>query len=475
MSMKKLLTFTFLSVSTFIIIFFIFNSKDEKTLLSSFLLTLPIVLIYMKLYIKTFSASFFFIVFYIMLFFVQPIYNLTVEYHYSIYSFDLIRKMTILSVVGLLLFCIGNCLFMPNKKLELKQVFLGKKSIRKANIFIFMITLFSLLLCFIDLGTFNILNVSRIDLKNSGSAFRLIATFGFYTTSIMFFLVFFTSKARKKTNVIMWILIFIAFEILIFLLFRTRSLLVVHSAAVLVGFYYSGLYCYNKNKKGISAKLITVILSTFVFVVAISSRFFRGHLQPGQSIGNFDFDIKTFLEFSIQSGDIGYSTTVMNVINYVSQHDSFLHGQSYYRLLYTIIPRFIWSDKPENTQRIVAGWLEPGLKDQTIPPGIIGDAYINFGMMGILILVVFGMFFALLDKKLSAKSFIVWAFSATWIFHIVRGGFTNPILIFITLYAVLTFINMRYFHKNNDKRLLELNSGPINHVPAHYKTPTLYK
>lgn len=464
MSTKKLLTLTFLSISTFIIILFVFNSIDEKQVLSSFLLILPVVLIYIRLYVKVFSASFFFLVFYLMLFFVQPIYNLTVDYQYTSYGFDLIRKMTVLSTVGILLFCIGNCLFMPNEKLKLEKVFLERSAIQKAITFIFLITSFSIILCFIDLGTLNILNVSRVDLKNSGSPFRLAATYGLYTTSIMYFLVFFTSKARKKSNVILWILIFVLLETLIFLLFRTRSLLVVHSAAMLVGYYYSGLYGYNKYHKGLSAKLITVVLSFIVFIVAISSRFFRGYLQPGQSVDNFDFDLKGFLELSIQSGDIGYSTTVMNVINYVSQHDVFLNGQSYYRILYTIIPRFVWSDKPENTQRIVASWLEPGLQDQTIPPGIIGDAYLNFGMMGILILMIYGMFFALLDKKLSVKNFIMWAFSATWIFHLVRGGFTNPILIFITLYAVLTFINVRYFHKNSDKSLVEANIGHVKSV-----------
>src|SRR5699024_6645939 len=446
MTRKKVFMLTFLVLYTLVISLTIFNSDGEKTLLFNFLLALPAIFVYMAVYVKMFSATFFFIVFYLMLFFVQPIYNLLIEYNYQQYAFDTIKTLTILAILGILLFCIGNCFF-ANKKITLNKVFLEQTVVKKVIILISFITLVSIFLCFFDAGTLNIINLGRADLKNSSSFIRLIATYGFYTTSIMFFLVFFTIKSRRIMNVLKWIFIFILLEALIFMLFRTRSLLVVHSAAVLVGYYYSGLYGYNKYKHRLSPKFITVLLATGVFLLAITSRFFRGFLQPGQSVNNFDFNLKAFLEASIESGDVGYSTRVLEVINYVPLYHDFLNGQSYYRLLFVFIPRSIWVDKPENTQQVVAKWLEPDIAGMSIPPGIIGDAYTNFGVLGIVILILFGASFALLDQKLSIKSFMLWAVSATWIFHLVRGGFTNPIMIFAMLFIVISFINYKFFNK----------------------------
>ncbi|MBA2175366.1 oligosaccharide repeat unit polymerase [Halobacillus locisalis] len=354
--------------------------------------------------------------------------------------------MTTLSVIGILYFCIGNCLLV-GKKTKLDKMYIKKGAIKKATVLIGLVTLVSILFSFIDAGTLNIMSLSRMELKNA-TFFRLIATYGFYTTSIMYFLVFFTVKARRRTNVLKWLLIFIILETLIFMLFRTRSMLVVHSASVMIGYYYSGLYGYNKYNSRVSPKFITMAMGVGLFLVAITSRFLRGFLQPNQNITNFDFDLKAFLEASIQSGDIGYSTTVLDVINYVPATQDLLGGQSYYRLLFIAVPRSIWENKPLNTQQVVANWLAPEIPGMSIPPGIIGDAYINFGVSGILILLIIGVFFSSLDRKLSIKNFMVWAVSATWIFHLVRGGFTNPLIIFLMLFVVSTFINYRIFNKN---------------------------
>ncbi|MEC5423399.1 O-antigen polymerase [Virgibacillus sp. C22-A2] len=456
MTRKKIYMLIFLVIYTSIISLYILNSHDEKTLLFTFLLALFPVIMYMVAYIKLFSATFFFILFYLMLFFVQPIYNLLIEYHYYQYSFESLKTLTLMSVLGILLFCIGNCVLV-GKEIKLKKIYLEKVAVRKVIILIGVVTFVSVIFCFIDAGTLNIMNLSRLELKNP-SIFRLLATYGFYMTSILFFLVFFTVKARQHSNVLKWILIFILLETLIFMLFRTRSLLVVHSASVLVGYYYSGLYGYNKYKNYLSPKIITLFLGVLVFLLAITSRFFRGFLQPGQNIESFDFDLKLFLESSIMSGDIGYSTRVLDVINYVPLYNDFLNGQSYYRLLFSVIPRSIWRDKPENTQQIVASWLEPDIEGMSVPPGIIGDAYINFGLVGLVILILFGFFFAILDKKLSIKHFMLWAVSATWIFHLVRGGFTNPLIIFAMLFIVINFINYKFFNNStvrNKKNLFK--------------------
>ena len=81
-------------------------------------------------------------------------------------------------------------------------------------------------------------------------------------------------------------------------------------------------------------------------------------------------------------GVFGYSDIIYRLIEKFPSMHGFLNGQSYYRVFFTLIPRYLWPDKPENTQRIVAYIINPGIINQTTPPSIVGDSYINFGIYG---------------------------------------------------------------------------------------------
>jgi hypothetical protein len=109
-------------------------------------------------------------------------------------------------------------------------------------------------------------------------------------------------------------------------------------------------------------------------------------------------------------------------------------------MFFVFIPRSIWSDKPLSTERIVAEWLFPGEPELTIPPGIIGDVYINFSYWGILFMPFFSLLFALFNKLRGLSAWIMFACSFGFIFHIVRGGFTNPIILLTVLFISSTFI-----------------------------------
>lgn len=470
MARKRILMFSFLISYTLILMLILLNSNEEKIILSTFIYSLLAVIIYTIFFVRFFSTSFLFIVFYLMLFYIQPIYNLLGEYYYYEYNLETIRIMTLLVVIGLMLFCIGNCLLIEKSFRLQKKIHIDKLALNKAVKLIGTITIISIIFCFIDAGTLNIIDLGREQLKGTTGLLRNIATYGLYTTSIMFFLVFFTISNRSRSNVIKWIIIFILVSVVVFLLFRTRSLLVAHSISILVGYYYSDMYSVQvkNSKRQFSPRIISLIIGVVVFLLAIILRFFRGFLQPGQSVKNFDFDLSSFLETSIEGGDIGYATTILKVIGYVPEYHDFLGGQSYYRVLFTFIPRSIWSGKPENTQQIVGDWFRPDVPGYTLPPGVIGDAYINFGISGIIILVLFGLFCAVLDNKLSLKNFMLWAVSGSWVFHIVRGGFTTPLIIFAVLFIVVSFINKSYFFKSYWLKGNRLKQKPkTNSVQLH--------
>jgi hypothetical protein len=137
----------------------------------------------------------------------------------------------------------------------------------------------------------------------------------------------------------------------------------------------------------------------------------------------------------MRRGDLGFAPVVFDVLAYVPERADYLYGQSYYRLLFAPIPRLIWPDKPPNTQRIVASWLHPGVAQQTTPPGIQGDLYINFGYAGVLGFLVFGWMLGLLDRERGLFRALAVGGGVTPVFHLVRGGFTNPMLLLAVLLA----------------------------------------
>lgn len=386
-----------------------------------------------------------------MLFYITPISSLFIG-NFEFYNYELYIKYTFFVIIGLLLFLFGHCLTSSDDKMlyfyrEEHTKYDFKRLINTVRLLL-CFAIFIILILFIDAGTLNILSLGRIDLKNSGSILRIIANFGLYIITLLFFLVFLTLKRRSIPKNILWFVFFIAVEILIFVFYRTRTYLIAHSSAALIGYFYSSYIILSSNQiiitKQVSTtvkKFVILIAGIVVFLLSIILRFFRGFLQPEQNISDFNLDISSFLLKSIEMGDIGYTDIVINMFQLVPNQYEYLNGQSYYRIFFIITPRFIWPNKPHNTETIVGGWINPEIYGLSIPPGIIGDLYINFGLVGVVLMLIFGLFFSYIDKKMSLKNLLFWSVSATWVFHLVRGSFTNPLVIALILFIVVFFVN----------------------------------
>lgn len=446
MHKKNLFFIIFIIIFTSYIYILINQTTSQKSLFFILIISLLFVLFTLIVYVPFLSTSFFFIVFYIMLFYVQPLIFYFTDLEYN-YSFIEVRTLITLIVIGMHLFLLGWSLVVTHNKQTI-SFNVDFELIKKAVRWLMFLSLSAIILLFIDAKTLDILSLSRMELKNSGSLIRLFSTFLLYTTSILFFLVFFTKDKRKNINIFFWIIFILVFEIVVFSFFRTRSLMVAHFSAALVGYYYSNLYLSGSQRKLKYIKKVTIYLfGTLLGILAIVSRFLRGFLEPGASLDNFSIDWKIFLQKSVEAGDLGYSEVVLKIINLVPNTYPFFDGQSYYRIFFIMIPRSIWENKPINTESIVASWLYPELPGMSLPPGIIGDLYINFGISGIIFMLFFGILFSFFDRKTSITNFMFWSVSATWVFHLVRGGFTNPILIMAFLALNIIIIKKFIFNQ----------------------------
>lgn len=130
----------------------------------------------------------------------------------------------------------------------------------------------------------------------------------------------------------------------------------------------------------------------------------------------------------------------------------FLLGQSYLKLLYILVPREIWPAKPETITTWVLHVFRPELWSQgvSIGPSFLGEAYANFGWLGIGVAgVVLGIVvgkITSLRRKIEAGdvvSTIIYSVGCWFSFEEVRGDFQLVTLAWLLiLFYVLAIVKL---------------------------------
>ena len=183
-----------------------------------------------------------------------------------------------------------------------------------------------------------------------------------------------------------------------------------------------------------------------IVVVGVSIKHLRASYARGD-YGLTEDRLEYLLEHTFAGGDLGFSIFLRKAMVYFPDSHPYLKGQSYYRLLFVPIPRAIWPGKPQNTNRVFARVLDPDLerRNVTIPPGIVGDLYINFGPVGVFGMMVFGALFGR-ERYRNLTDLLFLAGMGNWIFHLTRGALTNPLVLLVATWigaGILAGILMR--------------------------------
>lgn len=133
--------------------------------------------------------------------------------------------------------------------------------------------------------------------------------------------------------------------------------------------------------------------------------------------------------------------------NYPSKF-SFLYGKSIWAVLTNPIPRSIWNDKPiaYGIELAMNFW---GISDYTdVPtnygPGIVGEAYANFGIVGIIIFAFLVAYMLRLTVVLVERSGFPILFFAPFIFLLIRGDFLNA-----SVNLILQLVVLRLLYKQS--------------------------
>lgn len=391
-----------------------------------------------------------FLLSYILLFYVARVFDLFIEdlflvdnYYLNIYDKLNISCIHIFNIFYLVLFKSGN----NNYKIEVNY-----KRFKFTNYIFLAGCLFSAILMFFSVGGLSAISSSRVDLKYV-SGTKIIALWLTYFFSIHFFLISLYIK-KISNNFLVWLIFLfyvLAIDFVYMIALRNRTMFLLHFLMIIFALVFSSKFMITHRnvveKSVINIRKIKIFKLMFLFsilgVIAVYIRFARGvYFETSNTI---EIGIKDMLMLSIQNGDIGYTATVLDVLYYMDSNNLYLNGQSYLRLLGIIIPDFLWTNKPPTTDSLI-GQALTGLDVQTIPPGIFGDAFLNFRYWGVLLFIIYGAMFALIDRSRNVYFKVAFfSLSFVMIFHFVRGSFVN--VVFSLLLMTFGIIFSKYLMK----------------------------
>ena len=262
-----------------------------------------------------------------------------------------------------------------------------------------------------------------------------------YAMTLLPFAVFLIGCKRFPSQIV-YLAVVAALIVVHFMVFRIRVLSVACMLAYLTAFVVRG-YLVTIRREDLRAKVARMRRMAIVIGVPLLGvlTLTVKYLRQAYSNPRFGFEISRehtefLLATTFAGGDLGYAYWLRTGIMHFPHDHAYLNGQSYYRLLFVPIPRFVWPEKPESTQRIFARVTAPMRKRAglTIPAGLVGDLYINFGPFGVLGMLVFGFFFAL-ERYRGLHNLLLVASSGYWIFYLIRGSSTTPYVLLLVCWV----------------------------------------
>lgn len=253
---------------------------------------------------------------------------------------------------------------------------------------------------------------------------------------------------KKRYIKVVTIISLIALFVVDMMIFGSRSTFLAIGAAYLFGKISSKKSKIKKLKIG-----RYMILGLPLLHIAIIWQYVRYISRSLHTAGDW---IKTVLNFkeaytiSLSNGDLNYFFGAgLASLHYVPSIHDFLYGSTYIRVLLFFLPSSLVPFKPEETQRIFAGIINPQAYNigATFPPSFIGDSYINFGFFGIVV----GLFLGLLLKTwqntlngpLSINKITIGSTGFLFLFLFIRGTFNgmfNLIFAWIFLTGIMFFL-----------------------------------
>ena len=304
---------------------------------------------------------------------------------------------------------------------------------------------------------------TAMSLESGYSSYYLAANYAFLCLPLVVFLIGLKRPALQLPYLVP-ILFFLVFH---FMVFRVRSsfvsVIVAYLVAVVARAHLVRLGArMPPGRLGAHIKLFLVASVPLLLFFIIGFKYAR-HSYMIQDYRITQERVEETVGTAFFGGDFGHAYYLRRAMALYPEPHPYLLGQSYYRLLFVPIPRMLWPEKPVDTQRIFARALDPtlGSRGTTIPPGVVGDLYINFGSFGVFGMVLWGFFFGM-ERYRRLSDLLFLAGAGWWLFHVVRGAVTVPLM-----FALAMWLAALFFQRIIRPIMLPSDTNRTLHEPAH--------
>jgi oligosaccharide repeat unit polymerase len=169
-------------------------------------------------------------------------------------------------------------------------------------------------------------------------------------------------------------------------------------------FFYFGKLSHQRLKKvifrvGIAFIFIIILFSHLQSKVSTSVAEHGGISLSSLTIEGESQYITKFLNDTVNLVSRDTFAAIWGIINYYSENNTKLNGQTFMDMMVSIIPRRIWSDKKMvyGADEITFHMNLPLTTHTTI--GIHGELFANFGYIGAMLMLLYGWIFGYIDKN----------------------------------------------------------------------------
>ena len=205
------------------------------------------------------------------------------------------------------------------------------------------------------------------------------------------------------------------------------------------------LYLHRQQKRWLSPRFVVIILVGIMFFLPM--KYVAKLIQQGASkeeLVEFAYEYQESLDIGANA-DFSFLDMYASTLTLIDQHGGYYYGTTYLNLLLIPIPRPFWEEKPSLVQWITdVSTPARNLKELGAIPTIYGEAYANFGYLGILLIpFLFAKYssrwyFNILNTHPQSANLYLYLYFAAIMVQVYRDGL-NAIIIFLSAYNIPGF------------------------------------
>ncbi|PFA99196.1 hypothetical protein CN383_16220 [Priestia megaterium] len=325
-----------------------------------------------------------------------------------------------------------------NIKLEINEI----KKMNYFSNFLMVLALIGFLVFGLSQGSFNI---GRGGTKLAGENAYIYLSINLLIPSLL--IKYICIKEAKKSSLFFYILLFFTIYLYMVLGGRYRLIMLLISLAFFQ-FYY------HKIRFGRTISLFAGFIFIYMISVLGSN---RNSLYFGSSI-NLTTGIDTIqTNFLSSKGDLNILDTFIKVYEGIPTQLPYEYGITFLSILVQPIPRTIFPAKPEYASKIIMESLMPEYYEKGIgfASSILGDFMLNFGILGILIGMLFiGILLRTISrfKYKNIQGKLIFAISLSIIPFYIRGEFVGTTVWYLVV-LIPALIPFYYFAKRRKYKI----------------------